>query len=436
MPGRCPECEDELRRTTDAASTDEGGDRVTSDENRTVVTPTKSSGQRLPPATRLFFQSRMGYRFDGVRVHTGRRADAAARAVGARAFTLGQHVVFRAGEYRPGTMEGTRLLAHELTHVAQQSGERVSAASETISRAGRGIQRQSSLTPSLGQADDAENRCVSTEEVGSTRQSTDDISVAYSWERNEEEREAGVEIDRAEIYLQRRGAPDIKLASETVNQERGVVTFDAGISIPEENDRYQFRMELVRANGSRRHAVRPVSIRFQVCELADAPSGVSRMFAKMIYAEASRPAEYPWVRDVVYNRIEWVRNCPWDRNSFGDPNVRAVLTHDEPIQFATVVHGEGGFEAMEEALNERSGPCVYTTSPRAVDPEECRQINAAIATGATGNENTHDYLFFRSDTRRPSPRAVNMTQYPRSNNHYWEISGCPGRDDVNQESDS
>ncbi|HEU4561281.1 MAG TPA: DUF4157 domain-containing protein [Longimicrobium sp.] len=57
---------------------------------------------------------------EGVRVHTGPRAWAAADAVGARAFTVGSHIVFGRGEYAPGTRTGMRLLAHELAHVGQQ----------------------------------------------------------------------------------------------------------------------------------------------------------------------------------------------------------------------------------------------------------------------------------------------------------------------------
>jgi hypothetical protein len=77
------------------------------------------SGQRLPPAERAFMQDRLGHDFGSVRVHTGAQAAAAADAVEARAFTLGNDVVFGAGQYAPGTASGRRLLAHELTHVAQ-----------------------------------------------------------------------------------------------------------------------------------------------------------------------------------------------------------------------------------------------------------------------------------------------------------------------------
>jgi outer membrane protein OmpA-like peptidoglycan-associated protein len=59
---------------------------------------------------------------DGVRVHTGPAADAAARAVGARAFTVGSHLVFRRGEYQPASEAGMRLIAHEVAHTRQQAG--------------------------------------------------------------------------------------------------------------------------------------------------------------------------------------------------------------------------------------------------------------------------------------------------------------------------
>ncbi len=57
-----------------------------------------------------------------VRVHTDERADALARSVSALAFTTGADIFFARGEYRPATTTGDELLAHELTHVAQQRG--------------------------------------------------------------------------------------------------------------------------------------------------------------------------------------------------------------------------------------------------------------------------------------------------------------------------
>jgi hypothetical protein len=66
-------------------------------------------------------EPRFGHDFSQVRIHTDARADAAAAAVGAVAFTAGRDIVFRSGEYAPETREGSHLLAHELTHVVQQA---------------------------------------------------------------------------------------------------------------------------------------------------------------------------------------------------------------------------------------------------------------------------------------------------------------------------
>src|SRR5262245_53029005 len=74
---------------------------------RSVLNPT---GQRLDPVTRASMESRFGYDFSSVRVHTDAMAAESARAVNARAFTVGRHVVFASRKYVPHTSEGKRLL--------------------------------------------------------------------------------------------------------------------------------------------------------------------------------------------------------------------------------------------------------------------------------------------------------------------------------------
>ena len=81
----------------------------------------RSSGQPLDAPTRAFFEPRFGRDFTQVRIHAADDASSAARAVQARAYTTGRDIVFGAGEYAPATAQGKRLLAHELTHVLQQS---------------------------------------------------------------------------------------------------------------------------------------------------------------------------------------------------------------------------------------------------------------------------------------------------------------------------
>jgi len=79
-------------------------------------------GQTLPGSLRAFFEPRFGVDFSQVRVHTDAAASHLAQSMNARAFTVGRNVVFGAGQYAPGTMEGQRLIAHELTHAVQQEG--------------------------------------------------------------------------------------------------------------------------------------------------------------------------------------------------------------------------------------------------------------------------------------------------------------------------
>lgn len=79
-----------------------------------------SAGQPLEPATMTFMESRLGHDFSRVRVHTGPEAAESARAVSALAYTVGEHVVFGRGGFSPDTVEGRKLLGHELAHVVQQ----------------------------------------------------------------------------------------------------------------------------------------------------------------------------------------------------------------------------------------------------------------------------------------------------------------------------
>lgn len=65
---------------------------------------------------------RFGHDFSHVRIHSSALADQSAREINANAYTSGNNIVFAANRYAPGTSQGKHLLAHELTHVIQQSG--------------------------------------------------------------------------------------------------------------------------------------------------------------------------------------------------------------------------------------------------------------------------------------------------------------------------
>ena len=82
----------------------------------------KGGGQALPSPERKFFEPRMGVALGDVRLHSDANAAQLARSLNAKAFTRGHDVVLAQGQYASGTHSGRQLLAHELTHVLQQSG--------------------------------------------------------------------------------------------------------------------------------------------------------------------------------------------------------------------------------------------------------------------------------------------------------------------------
>ena len=82
----------------------------------------KGGGQPLSENDRAFFEPRFSADFSAVKVHTNSNAVHLARSVNAKAFTVGQDVIFGPGQFSPETTGGKKLLAHELTHVVQQNG--------------------------------------------------------------------------------------------------------------------------------------------------------------------------------------------------------------------------------------------------------------------------------------------------------------------------
>lgn len=80
-------------------------------------------GAPLAAAERAFFEPRFGRDLGHVRLHTDAVAGLAARGIGARAYALRNHIAFAPGQFAPGTRDGRRLIAHELTHTLQQGGQ-------------------------------------------------------------------------------------------------------------------------------------------------------------------------------------------------------------------------------------------------------------------------------------------------------------------------
>lgn len=114
---KCKECEEEekLQRKPSATSGPAAGEAPP-----IVHEVLRSPGQPLDAASRAYFEPRFGRDLSRVRLHTHDRAAAAAAGIRARAYTLQNDIAFAAGEFSPETLEGRRLIAHELAHVAQQ----------------------------------------------------------------------------------------------------------------------------------------------------------------------------------------------------------------------------------------------------------------------------------------------------------------------------
>jgi hypothetical protein len=101
----------------------------------TRLAASRNRGEPLPDKTQAFMESRFGQDFSSVRVHTDADAVQMNRELNAQAFTHGQDVFFGSGKYRPEAGEGKRLLAHELTHVVQQTGDHYDQNANQVSNA-------------------------------------------------------------------------------------------------------------------------------------------------------------------------------------------------------------------------------------------------------------------------------------------------------------
>ncbi len=127
---KCAHCEEEERGIRRApllsfirkkgSNSDSDSGHTADDEVSNAIQSTRGGGSSLPEETRQFMEHRFGAGFSDVHVHTGDQAAQLSDRLNARAFTIGNDIYFNRGMYDPGSAEGKRLMAHELTHVVQQ----------------------------------------------------------------------------------------------------------------------------------------------------------------------------------------------------------------------------------------------------------------------------------------------------------------------------
>jgi Domain of unknown function (DUF4157) len=175
----------------------------------------KGGGTPLRSDTRVQMESHLGADLGDVRVHDGGAAADSARAVNAKAYTVGNEVVFGSGSYQPDTPEGQHTLAHELTHVVQQRSGPVDGTSTgdgiALSDPSDRFEREAEASASTLGRGDATPAAVSAapataqreaDEEAPTQTLRDDASVQRE---GEEEEEAHAQMLREDAPVQREG---------------------------------------------------------------------------------------------------------------------------------------------------------------------------------------------------------------------------------------
>ncbi|MEM0978866.1 MAG: DUF4157 domain-containing protein [Cyanobacteria bacterium P01_H01_bin.58] len=119
--------DDELMQGKSLMQRKPDGGGVASADLESSIAGARGQGQPLGDDVRGSMEQAFGADFSGVRVHNNSQSHGFNESIQARAFTTGQDIFFRQGEYQPANQSGQELLAHELTHVVQQNGSAVQA---------------------------------------------------------------------------------------------------------------------------------------------------------------------------------------------------------------------------------------------------------------------------------------------------------------------
>ncbi|RPI78378.1 MAG: DUF4157 domain-containing protein, partial [Chloroflexi bacterium] len=119
MVQRAPEEEEEIQTKSGSGDSSSGFEVSGALEDR--LKAGQGSGRPLPDDVRAFMEPRFGADFSGVNLHTGGESAQMNKTLNALAFTHGKDIYLGENSPAPGTPSGNRLLAHELTHVIQQS---------------------------------------------------------------------------------------------------------------------------------------------------------------------------------------------------------------------------------------------------------------------------------------------------------------------------
>ena len=177
-----------------------------------AIQRSRGGGQVLDSEVRSQMEPAFGADFSGVRVHTGTQPDTLNRELNARAFTTRQDIFFRQGAYNPGSSSGRELLAHELTHVVQQNGDKVQP-KLTVGQPGDRYEQEA----------DHVARAVMQQEEQPVQKESDEGLVRRQVEEEEEEEE---EVQMKSEYFRVQQQVEEEEEEEPISQrktERGLI---------------------------------------------------------------------------------------------------------------------------------------------------------------------------------------------------------------------
>ncbi|MCW3109291.1 MAG: hypothetical protein JWQ09_3797 [Segetibacter sp.] len=118
---KCDACEEEDKTEHIQRKAQNISEVNASNHVENYISSLSGNGKNLSQGERSFFEPKMGYDFSNVKIHADSKANGSAKSLNALAYTHGNNIVFGNNQYQPGTNEGKKLLAHELTHVVQQN---------------------------------------------------------------------------------------------------------------------------------------------------------------------------------------------------------------------------------------------------------------------------------------------------------------------------
>ena len=169
------------------------------------ISSARGGGKALDPGMQESIGQATGHDFSGVRVHTSSEADTLSKQLHARAFTTGQDIFFREGTYDPSSSAGKKLIAHELTHVVQQSG----------GGTGKSLGRMTVHGPN--DAFEQEANAIADRAV--QRAEEDNLQMQAEPEEEEEETEVQTQVEEEEEPIQAQFEEEEVQAQEETEEE-------------------------------------------------------------------------------------------------------------------------------------------------------------------------------------------------------------------------